>query len=165
LIREFVSRSEAETEAFGRDLASELGASDVIYLIGDLGAGKTTLARGLAAGSGALAREVASPTFAILHEYAGPDGAIVMRHLDLYRLADRESEFEVLGLPEAVAGAPVAVEWPGRTIRSALPPTYEVTIEEQPGGSRRIEIIRSGDGKVPHRRTPGHTPKSQVPDP
>ena len=138
--RELVSRNEGETEAFGRDLASELGASDVVYLIGDLGAGKTTLARGLAAGTGAVAREVASPTFAILHEYARSDGAIAMRHLDLYRLADRVADLDVLGLPDAVAGAPIAVEWPGRAIRRLLPPTHEITIAPQPDGSRRIEL-------------------------
>jgi tRNA threonylcarbamoyladenosine biosynthesis protein TsaE len=138
--RDLVSRSEAETEAFGKELASELGASDVVYLIGDLGAGKTTLARGLAAGSGALAREVASPTFAILHEYAAPDGAIVMRHLDLYRLADRPADLDVLGLPDAITGAPIAVEWPGQAIRQLLPPTHEITIMAQPDGSRRIEL-------------------------
>lgn len=138
--RDFVSRSEAETEAFGRDLASELGASDVVYLIGDLGAGKTTLARGLAAGSGALDREVASPTFAILHEYAAPDGAIVMRHLDLYRLADHPADLDVLGLPDAITGAPIAVEWPGHAIRQLLPPTHEIQITAQPDGSRRIEL-------------------------
>ena len=137
---EIVSQNAAETEAFGRELARELTAEDVVYLIGDLGAGKTTLARGLAVGSGALAREVASPTFAILHEYAGPDGAIVMRHLDLYRLADRVAELGVLGLPDAIAGAPIAVEWPGRAIRQLLPPTHEITIKAQDDGSRRIRL-------------------------
>jgi tRNA threonylcarbamoyladenosine biosynthesis protein TsaE len=138
--REVVSKSDTETEAFGRELARELTASDVIYLIGDLGAGKTTLARGIAAGLGAVPREVASPTFAILHEYAAPDGAIVMRHLDLYRLADRAGELDVLGLPEAAAGAPIAVEWPGRAIRAVLPPTREIAIANGPGGARRIEV-------------------------
>ena len=139
--REIVSRSERETEAFGEELARELGERDVVYLIGDLGAGKTTLARGLASGLGAVAREVASPTFAILHEYAGGGGAIVMRHLDLYRLADRPRELEVLGLPEAVAGAPIAVEWPGRAIREVLPATCEVTITGS-SRARRIELRR-----------------------
>lgn len=138
--RELVTRSEKETEAFGRRLAEELSASDVVYLVGDLGAGKTTLARGIAAGLGAAPREVASPTFAILHEYATSEGAIVMRHLDLYRLADRASELDVLGLPDAAAGAPIAVEWPGRAIRAVLPPTREIAIAEGPGGSRRIEV-------------------------
>ena len=138
--RELVTRSETETESFGRQLAEELSASSVVYLIGDLGAGKTTLARGLAAGLGAVAREVASPTFAILHEYAGSGGGIVMRHLDLYRLADRAGELEVLGLPDAVAGAPIAVEWPGRAIREVLPPTHEIRIEAVEDGVRRIEL-------------------------
>jgi tRNA threonylcarbamoyladenosine biosynthesis protein TsaE len=138
--RGLVTRSEKETEDFGRKLAKELSASDVVYLVGDLGAGKTTLARGIAAGLGAAPREVASPTFAILHEYAAADGAIVMRHLDLYRLADRAGELDVLGLPEAAAGAPIAVEWPGRAIRAVLPPTREIAIAEGPGGARRIEV-------------------------
>jgi tRNA threonylcarbamoyladenosine biosynthesis protein TsaE len=138
--REVASASDAETEAFGRELARGLTASDVVYLIGDLGAGKTTLARGIAAGLGAAPREVASPTFAILHEYAAADGAIVMRHLDLYRLADRAGELDVLGLPEVAAGAPIAVEWPGRAIRAVLPPTREIAIADGPGGARRIEV-------------------------
>jgi tRNA threonylcarbamoyladenosine biosynthesis protein TsaE len=138
--REIVTSSEAETENFGRDLAKELAQDDVVYLIGDLGAGKTTLARGLAAGLGAATREVASPTFAILHEYAGAGGAIVLRHLDLYRLADRPSDLEVLGLPDAVAGAPLAVEWPGRAIEEALPATHRITITTESDGSRRMVI-------------------------
>lgn len=138
----FLSKSEAETESFGRDLALELTPGDVVYLIGDLGAGKTAFARGLAAGLGAVAREVASPTFAILHEYAAPGGAIVMRHLDLYRLADRAGDLEVLGLPGSVAGAPVAVEWPRAAIREALPPTREVEIEQLDGEDRRIRVRR-----------------------
>jgi len=142
--REIVSRSEEETEAFGLELARALGPSDVVYLVGDLGAGKTTLARGIASGMGAVAREVASPTFAILHEYGGRDGAIVLRHLDLYRLADRPAELEILGLPDAIAGAPVAVEWPGQAIRRALPPTWEVAINAQSDGSRRIVLTPVG---------------------
>lgn len=140
MIRDLVSRSEGETEAFGSELARELRSTDVIYLIGDLGAGKTTLARGLASGLGAVAREVASPTFAILHEYAGPEGAIVMRHLDLYRLSDRAQDLDVLGLPDAVAGAPIAVEWPGRAIREVLPASYEISLLAEPDGSRRIRV-------------------------
>jgi tRNA threonylcarbamoyladenosine biosynthesis protein TsaE len=136
------SKSEAETEAVGRDLARELAPDAVVYLTGDLGVGKTAFARGLAAGLGAVAREVASPTFAILHEYAGPGGAIVMRHLDLYRLADGPKDLEVLGLPDAVAGAPVAVEWARDAIREALPPTCEVAMTQAPDGTRRIAIRR-----------------------
>jgi tRNA threonylcarbamoyladenosine biosynthesis protein TsaE len=136
------TRTAEETEALGERLAATLSPADVVYLVGDLGAGKTTLARGLARGLGAREREVASPTFALLHEYAAPDGAIVLRHLDLYRLEDRPRELEVLGLPGAVAGAPVCVEWPGEAIRELLPPTVEVTIRADGGESRRIRVAR-----------------------
>ena len=138
-----ITRSETETEAVARELAAELGPDDVVYLVGDLGAGKTTFARGLAAGLGAVAREVASPTFAILHEYAGPAGGVVLRHLDLYRLADRAAELSILGLPDAVAGAPVAVEWPGEAIREVLPPTVRVSIAAEEDDARRISIHRA----------------------
>ncbi len=133
-----MTRGEEETEAFGESLAADLAPGDVVYLVGNLGAGKTCLARGVARGMGAAAREVASPTFAILHEYAGADGEIRLRHLDLYRLEDRLEQLEVLGLPGSVAGAPVVVEWPGRAVRQLLPPTMEVTIETLPDGARRI---------------------------
>jgi len=133
-----ITRTERETEQLGERLAASLGKSDVVYLIGELGAGKTCFARGLARGLGAWEREVASPTFAILNEYAGPKGEIVLRHLDLYRLKDAPGELEVLGLPESVAGAPVVVEWPGQAIRKLLPPTLEVRIEAVEDGRRRI---------------------------
>ena len=133
-----VTRSEEETEAFGESLAADLSPGDVVYLVGDLGAGKTCLARGVARGLGAAPREVASPTFAILHEDAGADGMIRLRHLDLYRLKDRSEDLQVLGLPDAVAGAPIVVEWPGQAVRKLLPPTVEVAIEKLPDGARRI---------------------------
>jgi tRNA threonylcarbamoyl adenosine modification protein YjeE len=145
-LRGLLSSSEEETEEFGRRLAERLGPEEVVYLCGALGAGKTALARGLARGRGALPRQVASPSFAILHEYAGADGGIVLRHLDLYRLADRAADLEALGLPEGVAGSPVAVEWPGQAIRVILPPTVEIEIEVLPDGKRRIEVRRAGAG-------------------
>jgi tRNA threonylcarbamoyladenosine biosynthesis protein TsaE len=141
------TRSEAETEAVGERLAATLSRSDVVYLVGDLGAGKTTLARGLARGLGAQTREVASPTFALLNEYAAGGGAgkagIVLRHLDLYRLADDPKDLAVLGLPDAVADAPVCVEWPGEAIRRLLPPTVEITIGPDGGDARRNRVRRA----------------------
>jgi tRNA threonylcarbamoyladenosine biosynthesis protein TsaE len=142
LIAEVLSRSEEETEAFGQGLAADLSPEDVVYLIGDLGAGKTCLARGLARGLGAVSREVASPTFALLHEYAGEDGAIRLRHLDLYRLKDRSEDLEILGLPDSIVGAPIVVEWPGQAIRKLLAPTVEVRIDRLPDGARRIALKR-----------------------
>jgi tRNA threonylcarbamoyladenosine biosynthesis protein TsaE len=139
---EVVTRSEAETEEFGAELAATLGPKEVVYLTGDLGAGKTALARGIARGLGAPAREVASPTFALLHEYAGRRGEIVLRHLDLYRLADEPRALEALGLPEALTGAPVCVEWPGEAIRAVLPPTIELQPETLGDEARRIRVAR-----------------------
>ncbi len=137
-----VTRSEAETENLGVEVSATLGLGDVVYLTGDLGAGKTAFARGLARGLGAPRREVASPTFAILHEYVGPGGGVVLRHLDLYRLKDDPRELEPLGMPDALRGAPVCVEWPGSAIRAALPPTIEISIDARPDESREIHIVR-----------------------
>jgi tRNA threonylcarbamoyladenosine biosynthesis protein TsaE len=137
---EELTRSEEETEELGRRLAADLTSSDVVYLVGELGAGKTCLARGVARGLGAAVREVASPTFAILHEYGGAGGEIRLRHLDLYRLEDRARDLEILGLPESVSGAPVVVEWPGTAIRKTLPPTIEIRIDTLPDGARRIAV-------------------------
>ncbi len=142
IARSVVTRSESETEAFGEALAPSLSPGDVVYLAGDLGAGKTALARGIARGLGAQWREVASPTFALVHEYAGIGGGIVLRHLDLYRLRDEVRELEALGLPESVAGAPVCVEWPGLAIRQALPPTIEIRLDALADDSRRIRCDR-----------------------
>lgn len=141
---EAVTRSEAETETLGERLAARLTAKDVVFLEGDLGAGKTAFARGLARGLGASEREVASPTFALLHEYAGKDGAIVLRHLDLYRLSDSARELQVLGLPESMDGAPVCIEWPREAVRKILPPTVEVRIAAEPGGQGRRVSIATG---------------------
>lgn len=137
-----LTRSEAETEALGEALSGSLRDGDVVYLTGELGAGKTAFARGVARGLGAPACEVASPTFALVHEYAGPDGRIVLRHLDLYRLADDPRELDALGLPDALRGAPVCVEWPGRAIRAALPPTVEVSLETQTDDGRKVRVVR-----------------------
>jgi tRNA threonylcarbamoyl adenosine modification protein YjeE len=137
-----VARTAAETERLGEDLARRLLPDDVVYLEGDLGAGKTTLVRGVARGLGASEREVASPTFAILHEYVGAARGVMLRHLDLYRLSEDRRELDVLGLPDALAGAPVCVEWPKESIRALLPPTWEVRIEVLPDESRRIEVAK-----------------------
>jgi tRNA threonylcarbamoyladenosine biosynthesis protein TsaE len=141
-VKETITRGEEETEALGEELATSLGPDDVLYLRGELGSGKTALVRGLARGLGALPREVASPTFALLHEYANAAGAIVLRHLDLYRLDDSEEHLEPLGLPGAVSGAPVAVEWPGRALGARLPATIEVELFRMPDGARRIATRR-----------------------
>lgn len=102
-------RSEAETIALGMRLGRRLKAGDLILLRGELGAGKTTLARGLALGVGYRGR-VSSPTFALAHRYKGK--RLTLHHLDLYRVA--RGEDSELGLDELLADprAAVVVEWP-----------------------------------------------------
>ena len=138
----FVARTAEETEGLGEALARRLGASDVVYLEGDLGAGKTTLVRGIARGLGAPEREVASPTFALLNEYVDAAGRVRLRHLDLYRLSDDPRQLEVLGIPDALSGAPVCVEWPKESIRGLLPATWRVAIEASGDETRRVSIHR-----------------------
>jgi len=77
-----------------------------------------------------------------VNEYVGIDGAIVLRHLDLYRLPDMPRELEKIGVPDALTGAPVAVEWPGKAVRAVLPPTVEVVIEREEADARRIRVTR-----------------------
>jgi tRNA threonylcarbamoyladenosine biosynthesis protein TsaE len=137
-----LSRSEAETESLGAELGLSVAERDVVYLEGPLGAGKTAFARGLARGLSARPGEVASPTFAIVNEYANDAGRIVLRHLDLYRIEDRDLDLARIGVPDALAGAPVAVEWPRTAIRALLPPTIEVRIEPAENATRRIEVRR-----------------------
>jgi tRNA threonylcarbamoyladenosine biosynthesis protein TsaE len=100
---------EADTVAFGEALGRGLKAGDLVLLYGELGAGKTTLVRGLARGVGYRGR-VTSPTFALAHVYRGR--RLTLHHLDLYRLHD--GDVGELGLDELLAdprGA-VVVEWP-----------------------------------------------------
>src|SRR5438093_1183269 len=91
-----ISRSAAETIAFGRALAGRLRAGDVVALSGELGAGKTCLVRGIAAGLG-IAQNVTSPTFTIIHEYRS--GRLPLYHVDLYRL-DSMPETIAIGIED-----------------------------------------------------------------
>ena len=111
------TRSEAETIALGQRLARELPLGGVVLLIGNLGAGKTTLAKGIVSGLGAAPPdEVSSPTFTLIHDYG--DGRAY--HVDLYRL-DESRELATLGLDELFdSGAPVLIEW-GERFPALLP--------------------------------------------
>ena len=103
------TRSEEETIALGEEIARALPRPAVVLLIGDLGAGKTTLAKGIVKGLRAAAPEdVSSPTYTLIHEYGEKDKVY---HIDLYRL-ERASEVLALGLDELLASdAILLVEW------------------------------------------------------
>lgn len=119
------ARSEAETEAVGRELAASLSGGAVILLSGNLGAGKTTFVRGLARGLGIDPGEVSSPTFTLVHEYRG--GRLALYHADLYRLDG--TAVEDVGLDDpGVADGVLAIEWPDR-LSHALPGALSVDIQ------------------------------------
>ena len=101
-----------DTERFGARLAAALRPGDVVALSGDLGAGKTTLGRGILRGLG-FAGEVASPTFPIVIPYGPPETRLPLWHVDLYRL-DHPSEIEELALDEARLDNALVIEWPER---------------------------------------------------
>lgn len=143
----YLTQNEDETVALGQRLAALWPVPVTILLIGDLGAGKTTLAKGLAAGYGGIRPEdVSSPTFPLIHEYGDPAS---IYHIDLYRL-DTIAEVESLGLDE-IFERPVAVllEWAER-FPSLLPKRrIEICIsaqfDESENETRRIEIQEVGE--------------------
>jgi tRNA threonylcarbamoyladenosine biosynthesis protein TsaE len=123
------------TEAFGRRLADILRIGDVVALSGALGAGKTTLARGVLQGLG-HAGEVASPSYPIVLTYAGAGMRLPLWHVDLYRIEDAD-ELDELGLDEAFGEAGMLIEWPER-LPALWPETLHLTLTDAPGGGRAL---------------------------
>jgi tRNA threonylcarbamoyladenosine biosynthesis protein TsaE len=126
----------AATEAFGARLAAVVRPGDVVALTGPLGAGKTSVARGLLAALG-LEGEAPSPSFAIVQPYAPPETVLPVWHVDLYRLDDPE-EVEELGLEDERADGVLLVEWPERAGAKAWPESLRLTLSIEPDGSRRL---------------------------
>src|SRR5438128_3588282 len=134
----YIARTEEETVAAGRDIARVLAPDAVVHLVGDLGSGKTFLARAIAAELGADPREVASPSFAIVHEYPRPSGPPVI-HIDGYRLSDNRREWLEIGIPELLAQPGVKlIEWPKREFEQFEDSHVEVAIRVLDDGSREI---------------------------
>ena len=141
---ERTTHSAAETRRLGERLGRKLADGDVVALVGELGAGKTQLARGICRGAGVPDGEVSSPTFAIVATYRG---RIQVNHADLYRSGD-EDELHATGFHDLVgrAGATV-VEWADR-LPDALPPErLEIRLAHDPAEakSRRLDIAGHGE--------------------
>jgi tRNA threonylcarbamoyladenosine biosynthesis protein TsaE len=138
----FESRSLAETRRLGEALGRVLGAGDVVALLGDLGAGKTSFVQGLARGLGVpRGRRVGSPSFTLVNEHLG---RVPLYHVDLYRIED-ESELEGIGLGEYLFGEGVAVvEWFDRFPAYRPAEHLEVRIGITGARTRRIQALAHG---------------------
>jgi tRNA threonylcarbamoyladenosine biosynthesis protein TsaE len=136
--RELVTHSSEETIQQGREIGAQLKAPVLVLLSGELGAGKTTLTKGIASGLGAAGEdEVTSPTFTLVHKY---DRGAKVYHVDLYRIADFH-DLETLGLEDVFAEkAVVIVEWPDKfTLRTDWP-VVRIRLEHVGEDTRRIRI-------------------------
>ena len=138
--RTFQTQSEDETIALGERIAAGLPSKAVVLLIGNLGAGKTTLAKGIVKGLGAAEPDaVSSPTFTLIHEYSPK-----VYHIDLYRL-DRPEEVATLGLDEIFdRDAVVLIEWGERFAKLMPEARMEIRLAVLEEDSRRIEVRTTG---------------------
>ena len=142
LLREVTTHSAEETIAFGRTLVELLAPPKLVLLRGDLGAGKTTLVKGIAAAFEAAAEEdVTSPTFTLIHEYRGPRANLY--HIDLYRI-DTQRELDTLALDDLRADDSILlIEWGEKFPRFVRERDVEITLEREGESGRRISIRSS----------------------
>ncbi|MCI0353290.1 MAG: tRNA (adenosine(37)-N6)-threonylcarbamoyltransferase complex ATPase subunit type 1 TsaE [Acidobacteriales bacterium] len=138
--QEFITNSPEETIALGRQLASALKPPKVVLLRGELGAGKTTLVKGIAEGFGAASQEdVTSPTFTLVHEYRSP--SVSVYHIDLYRV-DTARELETLGLDDLYAvNSVLLIEWGEKFERFVKERDVEIALERSGDSARRITVL------------------------
>jgi tRNA threonylcarbamoyladenosine biosynthesis protein TsaE len=142
MTREITTQSAEETIAFGRTLTELLAPPKLVLLRGDLGAGKTTLVKGIAAAFEAAEEEdVTSPTFTLVHEYRGPRANLY--HIDLYRI-DTQRELETLGLDDlrAERDSILLIEWGEKFPRFVRERDVEIALERDGENGRRIRIIQ-----------------------
>jgi tRNA threonylcarbamoyladenosine biosynthesis protein TsaE len=143
--REYITHSAEETIALGRELAPTLKDARMVILRGDLGAGKTTLVKGIAEGLQAASQEdVTSPTFTLVHEFHGPE--VNLYHVDLYRI-ETERELATLGLDELFAedGNLVLLEWGEKFPRLVKERDIEIAIERRGELERKIVVKRRSE--------------------
>ena len=128
--------SPQDSHTLGQQLAALARPGDIIALSGPLGAGKTSIARGLLSALG-LAGEAPSPSFAIVQPYEPPEVAFPVLHVDLYRI-EHPDEAEELGLDDARADSLLIVEWPERLGDAAWSDALWLSLEVTPDGAREL---------------------------
>ncbi len=138
-MKTFHTYSSEETTDLGRQLAAELKPGGIVLLRGDLGAGKTTLVKGIAEGfNAAEAEAVTSPTFTLIHEYRGPE--VTLYHIDLYRI-DTQRELDTLALDDLIdPNTLLLIEWGEKFERFENERDFEIAIEHQRGDERTIRV-------------------------
>ena len=138
--QEFTTHSAEETIALGRSLANNLLPPKIVLLRGDLGAGKTTLVKGIAeAFQAASAEDVTSPTFTLVHEYRGPE--VNLFHIDLYRV-DTPRQLETLGLDDLMTeNSILLIEWGEKFARFEREWDVEIALERVSEVERKILLI------------------------
>jgi len=137
--REFITHSPQETIALGRTLVGLLTPPKIVLLRGDLGAGKTTLVKGIAAGFAAASEDdVTSPTFTLVHEYRGPGANLY--HIDLYRV-DTQRQLETLGLDDLIAeNSILLIEWGEKFPRFVRERDVEIALERVGESERKVSV-------------------------
>jgi tRNA threonylcarbamoyladenosine biosynthesis protein TsaE len=140
-MKTFQTHSAEETTELGRRLADDLKPGSIVLLRGDLGAGKTTMVKGIAEGfQAAKADDVTSPTFTLIHEYRGP--ALTLYHIDLYRI-DTQRELDTLALDDLMTPQSILlIEWGEKFARFANERDVEIGIENKGGDERWIALSR-----------------------
>jgi tRNA threonylcarbamoyladenosine biosynthesis protein TsaE len=141
MTKEITTHSPEETIAFGRTLAELLTPPKLVLLRGDLGAGKTTLVKGIAAAFDAAEEEdVTSPTFTLIHEYRGP--RVKLYHIDLYRI-DTQRELETLGLDDlrSERDSILLIEWGEKFPRFVRERDVEISLEREGENGRMIRVL------------------------
>jgi tRNA threonylcarbamoyladenosine biosynthesis protein TsaE len=138
--RELTTHSAEETIALGRSLGDILLPPKVVLLRGDLGAGKTTLVKGIAeAFHAASAEDVTSPTFTLVHEYRGPE--VNLFHIDLYRV-DTPRQLETLGLDDLMTeNSILLIEWGEKFPRFERERDVEIALERMSENERMIRFV------------------------
>jgi tRNA threonylcarbamoyladenosine biosynthesis protein TsaE len=139
LVREIATRSPEETIAFGRSLTDLLAPPKLVLLRGNLGAGKTTLVKGIAAAFDVASEEdVTSPTFTLIHEYRGPRTNLY--HIDLYRI-DTPRQLDTLALDDLRSeNSILLIEWGEKFPRLVRERDVEISLEQDGESGRKIRV-------------------------
>ncbi len=146
---EHITHSPEETIALGKTLARDLQPPKLVLLRGELGAGKTTLVKGIAAAFNAAEQEdVTSPTFTLIHEYRGPEATVY--HVDLYRI-DTERELATLGIDELLRDerSLLLIEWGEKFPRFVRERDVEISIDRTGETDRRFSVDSTPVLKIP----------------